>query len=506
MNVDYFSPFRKNIIGIEQTFPSPFGERKIVYADWTASGRLYQPIEEKLMHSLGPFVGNTHTETNITGTSMTLAYQKAHRLIKEHCHAGPNDVIINAGFGMTAAVNKFQRILGLKIPEQFKDCINVQVNCRPIVFVTHMEHHSNQTSWEETIAKVVVIPPGKDGNIDLNIVEETVKKYKDRLFKIGAFTAASNVTGIPTPVHELAKIMHRHGGYCFIDYAASAPYVTINMHPDDDEEAKLDAVFFSPHKFLGGPGSSGVLIFDKELYKNKVPDQPGGGTVLWTNPWHGHHFIPDIELREDGGTPGFLQAIRAAMAIKLKEQMGVENILEREEKMVQRLFSGLRDIPNIHILADNIEKRLGIFSIYVHEIHYNLMVRLLNDKFGIQVRGGCSCAGTYGHFLLHVDPRRSKEMTDKIDQGDLSAKLGWVRLSVHPTTTDEEIEFILYAIGEILQHGKRWGEEYSYNPHTNEFTHKKQPENLKPIIDEWFRFSWIEQDFTRRDHSIARGR
>ncbi len=327
---NYFSRFRQNIIGVDRAFHSPFGEQKIIYADWTASGRLYHPIEEKLTHSLGPLVGNTHTETNITGTSMTLAYQKAHKIVKDHCHAGPNDFIINAGFGMTAAVNKFQRILGLKIPEQFKDCIEVKVNCRPIVFVTHMEHHSNQTSWEETIAEVVVIPPGKDGNVDLNIVEDTVKKYKDHLFKIGAFTAASNVTGIPTPVHELATIMHRYGGYCFIDYAASAPYVTIDMHPHGDEEAKLDAVFFSPHKFLGGPGSSGVLIFDKELYKNKVPDQPGGGTVLWTNPWHGHHFIADIELREDGGTPGFLQAIRGALAIKLKERMGVDNILKRE--------------------------------------------------------------------------------------------------------------------------------------------------------------------------------
>jgi len=415
----FFAPFRNNIIGVDQTFCSPFGEKKILYADWTASGRLYRPIEQQLINKLGPLIGNTHTETNVTGTSMTLAYHKAHKIIKEHCNAGPEDVIINTGFGMTAAVNKFQRILGMKIPEQFRDCIDTNVKCRPIVFVTHMEHHSNQTSWEETIAEVIVIPPGQDGNIDLNIVEETVKKHKDRLLKFGAFTAASNVTGIPTPVHELAKIMHKYGGYCFIDYAASAPYVDINMHPED-EDAKLDAIFFSPHKFLGGPGSSGVLIFDSALYKNKVPDQPGGGTVLWTNPWHGHHFIPDIELREDGGTPGFLQAIRAALAIKLKEQMGVEQILQREQAMVKRLFDGLRAIPNVHILADNIQDRLGIFSFYIHNLHFNLMVKLLNDMYGIQVRGGCSCAGTYGHYLLHVDPQRSKEMTDKIDHGDLS--------------------------------------------------------------------------------------
>jgi selenocysteine lyase/cysteine desulfurase len=483
---NYFSEYRKNIIGIDKTFESPFGPQKIVYADWTASGRLYSPIESKLMDTLGPLVGNTHTETNVTGTSMTLAYKRSHKIIKDHCNAGPDDVIITTGFGMTSAVNKFQRILGLKIPEQFEECIDINVLCRPLVFVTHMEHHSNQTSWEETIAEVVVIPPGEDGKIDLNIVEDTVKKYKDRLLKIGAFTAASNVTGIPTPVHELAKIMHKYGGYCFIDYAASAPYVKIDMHPDDDDESKLDAIFFSPHKFLGGPGASGVLIFDRSLYKNKVPDQPGGGTVLWTNPWHGHHFVTDIEMREDGGTPGFLQAIRTAMAIKLKEQMGVDRMLQREEEIVKRLFEGLHNIPDVHILADNIRKRLGIFSIYVHNLHFNLMVRLFNDRFGIQVRGGCSCAGTYGHFLLHVDSQRSRAMTDKIDDGDLSAKLGWVRLSIHPTMTDEEIDFILLAVRDIQKYGEKWADDYNYHPHTNEFKHKHYRGDIERMVESWF--------------------
>jgi selenocysteine lyase/cysteine desulfurase len=484
-SAENLSRFRKNIVGIDQTFVSPYGKQKIVYADWTASGRLYAPIEEKLYHSFGPFVGNTHTETNITGTSMTLSYQKAHQLIKKHCRAGADDVIISSGFGMTAAVNKFQRILGLKLPEQFRECIDINVKCRPVVFVSHMEHHSNQTSWEETIAEVVVISPNYSGLVDLNHLEDALKKHRDRPLKFGAFTAASNVTGIATPVHDLARLMHQYDGWCFIDYAASAPYGDINMHPAD-EAAKLDAVYFSPHKFLGGPGSAGVLIFDKQLYKNKVPDQPGGGTVLWTNPWHGHHFIADIEMREDGGTPGFLQTIRTALAVKLKEQMGTAAMLAREEAQVRRLFQGLRSIPNIHILADNIEERLGIFSFYIHDLHFNLMVRLLNDRFGIQTRGGCSCAGTYGHYLLHVDPHRSREMTNRIDQGDLSSKLGWLRLSIHPTTTDDELDYILDAIAGIVKNGEKWGEEYSYNPATNEFTHKRNPIDLSATIDQWY--------------------
>jgi len=483
---DHWTDFRRNIIGIDQCFPSPYGEQRIVYADWTASGRLYAPIEDKMRNDIAPFVGNTHTETNITGTSMTLAYQAAQQIIKEHCHARSDDAIINTGFGMTAAVNKFQRILGLKLPEQYRDCIDINVKCRPLVLVTHMEHHSNQTSWEETIAEVVVIPPDEQGLIDLHILEETLKKHQHRMLKIGAFTAASNVTGIPTPIHEMARLMHQYHGLCFVDYAASAPYVPIDMHPPGDDDAQLDAIYFSPHKFLGGPGSSGVLIFDKQLYKNRVPDQPGGGTVLWTNPWHGHHFVADVELREDGGTPGFLQTIRAAMAIKLKEQMGLSAIQHREEALVERLFAGLRTIPNIHILADNVERRLGIFSFYIHGLHFNLMVKLLNDRFGIQSRGGCSCAGTYGHYLLHVDPKRSQQMTDRIDQGDLSAKLGWIRLSVHPTTTDDEADYIIEAVREIIKNGKKWGKDYEYNSQTNEFTHKRFQEDMRSRVRQWY--------------------
>ena len=323
MNLEkYFSPFRKNIVGINQTFRSPYSAKKIVYADWTASGRLYAPIEEKMQNAFGPFVGNTHTETNITGTMMTQAYRHAHEVIKRHVHAGPKDALLNVGFGMTAALVKFQRMLGLKYPDQLEQFFSIPAEKKPVVFVTHMEHHSNHTSWYETIADVCIIPPAGDGRVDVEQLEESLRKYKHRPLKIGSFTACSNVTGVQTPYHRLAKIMHEHGGICFVDFAASAPYVNINMHPADPLE-RLDAIFFSPHKFLGGPGSSGVMIFDSELYHLKSPDQPGGGTVLWTNPWGKYRYKPDIEEREDGGTPGFLQAIRSALAVELKERMGV---------------------------------------------------------------------------------------------------------------------------------------------------------------------------------------
>jgi selenocysteine lyase/cysteine desulfurase len=262
--------------------------------------------------------------------------------------------------------------------------------------------------------------------------------------------------------------MHQHGGICCVDFAASAPYVNINMHPEDPLE-KLDAVFFSPHKFLGGPGSSGVLVFDSRLYKNQVPDHPGGGTVTWTNPWGEHQYYADIEVREDGGTPGILQAIRTALCLNLKKQMGVENILKREKEQLKLLLYQLENISGLHILDGQIRDRIGIVSFYIENIHYNLIVRILNDRFGIQVRGGCSCAGTYGHYLYHIDKTSSKHITDKINQGDLSIKPGWVRFSLHPIMTNEEILLFVKAIKEIIINIDEWKKDYRYDVPSNDY-------------------------------------
>jgi selenocysteine lyase/cysteine desulfurase len=485
---EYFSPFRENTIGTNQEFYSPYGKQKLLYADWIASGRLYEPIEKILTEVFGPLVGNTHSESSETGTAMTHSYHEAQKIIKLHCNAGKDDVIITGDSGMTRMVLKLQRMLGLKVPEQLLAYLKLPKNMLPVVFVTHMEHHSNHTTWLETIADVVVIFPDKEGLVDLKNLEEQLEKYKYRKLKIGAFSACSNVTGIETPYYQLAKIMHQHGGYAFFDFACSAPYVKIDMHPEDPEE-KLDAIYFSPHKFLGGPGSSGVLIFDSKLYQNKVPDQPGGGTVDWTNPWGQHKFVSNIELREDGGTPAFLQSIKAALAIQLKNEMGVENMRRREDELIQIVFDELRKIPKVHILADNIEHRLGAISFYVDDIHYNLIVKLLNDRFGVQVRGGCSCAGTYGHYLLHVDQVHSKMITDKINEGDFSEKPGWVRMSVHPTMTDKDIYYIINAIKQIIKNIDKWQNDYVYDIHKNEFYHISGNGQQSTRIKELFNLS-----------------
>ncbi len=481
----YFASFRNGIIGIDQEFETPFGTKPLIYTDWTASGRLYRPIEEKLMDTFGPFVANTHTETTVSGTAMTLAYHEAKQIIKRHVNASPNDVLINTGTGMTGVVNKFQRILGLKVPENLKDYLSLPTEIKPVVFVSHMEHHSNQTSWIETIADVVIIPANDEGLFCLEQFKKMVAKYADRSFKIASITSCSNVTGIRTPYHEVAKIMHQNNGVCFVDFACSGPYVHIDMHPADPE-AYLDAIFFSPHKFLGGPGTSGVLIFNKNLYKNNVPDCPGGGTVSWTNPWGEHKYIDDIEDREDGGTPGFLQVIKTALAIQLKETMGVENIMKREHELVDYIFDHLAPVENLTLLAGQHRDRLGVISFYIHDLHYNLGVKILNDRFGIQTRGGCSCAGTYGHYLLHVDQETSHHLTCSIDEGDLTQKPGWIRMSIHPTTTSAEIEYVCQSIIALAAHHQEWASDYQYNPKKNDFTHKKAVAVEKAMVQSWF--------------------
>ena len=491
----YFDEFKKNIIGNDIDFETPFGKQKMIYADWIASGRLYQPIEEKMQKLFGPMLGNTHSETSQTGVTMTKSYHLAKQIIKKHVNANKDDIIITVGSGMTKVVNKLQRILGLKLPDSnsyFRRKTGIDFsqideleNNKPVVFVTHVEHHSNHFSWVETIADVVILEPTDDLKVCADSLRKEIIKYKDRKIKIGAFSGGSNVTGCIPPVHEFAKIMHENNGLCFIDFAASAPYIEINMHPED-KNAYFDAIYFSPHKFLGGPGSAAVLLFNKNLYQNLIPDNPGGGTVLWTNRWNECSYFKDIEMREDGGTPAFTQTIRTALAIKLKEKMGVKNIIEREEELLKIAFEEISKIESIHILAENIKDRLGVITMYSEKIHHNLIVKILNDKYGIQVRGGCSCAGPYGHYLFHIDKKISKLFTNKIEQGDSSVKPGWIRISLHPTLSNKELFYIINALKEIVDNVELWTKDYFQDKSGEWFYQKSKFDSEK--LKKWFEF------------------
>ncbi|WET01745.1 aminotransferase class V-fold PLP-dependent enzyme [Flavobacterium sp. YJ01] len=474
----YFSKFRENTVGIDHTFESVYGEQNLIYADWVASGRLYTPIEDIMRHKIGPMIANTHSLSSQTGKTSTYAYNYARDIIKKSVNANQYDVLVTTGTGMTAALSKLQRIIGLRKTYENE-------NEKPVVFITHMEHHSNQVPWYETNADVVILPADENNLVDPKILSTEIKKYADRSLKIGSFTACSNVTGIITPYHELAKIMHQNGGLCFVDFAASAPYVKIDMHPKDPEQ-QLDAIFFSPHKFLGGPGTCGILVFNEKLYQSDFPDNPGGGNVKWTNPLGNYCYSDVIEVREDGGTPGFLQVIRAALALELKEKMGVEQIAKREKELLDLCFSKLQKIQGLSILGDLKSKRIGCVSFVIEDIHYNLIVRLLNDRFGIQTRGGWSCASTYAHYLFNIDEKRSRAITTELLEKNQTNKPGWVRLSLHPITTDEELLFICDAIQQVASNYKKWQKDYEYNPATNEFENPRIKDTIEREVNEWF--------------------
>lgn len=464
-----FDEIRKNVVGCSQSFDTPFGSFDMLYADWVASGRLYAPIEEAIATKFGPWVANTHSYSNKTGSLMTTAYNQAKQIIREHVNASENDMLVLTGSGMTGGVVRLQQILGLCVQQNSP---HLHEEDRPIVFITHMEHHSHHVSWMETVADVVIVPPGKDLKIDLDLLQAEIDKYADRKLKIGAFTAGSNVTGVITPIHEMAEVMHKNGGYCFVDYAATAPYVTMNMHPENDLQ-NLDAIYFSPHKFLGGPGACGVMLFNKKIYTGKSC-VPGGGNVTWTNPWGDYGFTSNDEAKEDGGTPGFLQAIRAALAIRLKDKMGTENIERREEELVSKAFERMNQMEGVRIVGEQESKRIGVVSFNIDEIHYNAVVRIMNDRFGIQIRGGWACASTYCHYLFELDQSQSKRLTDGIDSQNLTGKPGWARMSLHPTMTNEQLDYALDAIEYIAKNKQLLKEEYVYDIKTNDFKLQKE--------------------------------
>lgn len=471
---NYFHHFREGVIGNDHSFTGIHGKQQLLYADWVASGRLYSPIEEILTERLGPTMANTHSFSSQSGKITTYAYRHARKLIRSHVGATEEDILVTTGTGMTAALSKLIRIMGLEKQQE-----------KPVVFITHMEHHSNQVPWFAIGTEVVILPPDQSMKVSPEILERELQKYSDRKIKIGSFTACSNVTGEITPYHELAAVMHRAGGLCFVDLAASAPYVDINMHPADKAGA-LDAIFFSPHKFLGGPGSCGILVFNKKLYSNAHPDTPGGGNVSWTTPWGEYGYFEDPETREDGGTPGILQVIRAALAMQLKEKMGTENIEARERQLLDLFHQRMAPLPQVKVLGDPEARKIGCVSFNISGMHYNLVVRLLNDRFGIQARGGWSCASTFSHYLCDLQEPASAEVVQGIKSRDLSQKPGWVRLSLHPVLRDEELEYICDAISRIAANAETWQQDYTYDKRSNEFVSPEGDLELVAQVEELF--------------------
>ncbi len=470
------------MIGDDQVMFGPFGARRVTYADYTASGRSLTFIEDVIRNEVLPRYANTHTESSGTGLQTSRLRDDARQIIHEAVGGSDETCVIFCGSGATGAVDKLIGILGLRIPSQLEDryalSAGIPADERPVVFVGPFEHHSNELPWRESIADVVVIPEDGDGHVDLAALEAELVRHADRPLKIGSFSAASNVTGIISNSCAIADLLHRHGALSFWDFAAAAPYVEIEMHPQCPEHplADKDAVFLSPHKFVGGPGTPGVLVVRRELLANRVPDVVGGGTVAYVAPTE-HRYLDDPVTREEGGTPAIVEAIRAGLVFQLKESVGIDVIRAHEEDFWRRAVDRWTGNPNIRILGNLEAGRLSIVSFVVTRptgryLHHNYVVALLNDLFGIQSRGGCSCAGPYGHRLLGIGLERSQEYRQIVSRGCEGIKPGWTRVSFNYFISEAVFEYIVAAVDLVATDGWRLLPAYRFEPLTGLWRHR----------------------------------
>lgn len=471
---------RRGVIGRGAKIRTPFGLRKKRYFDQTASGLPFAPIEDTIRRDVLPWMANTHTEASATGRFMTAQVDAAHHRVRQALNAHDDDVVIFTGSGATGAVNKLVACLGLRVPDTLRDAALTQLpeEQRPLVVRSRMEHHSNDLPWRESIAAHAFIDFDALGRPNARDLDKLLSRpeHRDRPLKIGTFSAASNVTGVRTDCDDLARVMHDHGGYALFDFAACAPYVPIDLHPEGDERARKDAVFISVHKFLGGPQTPGLLVANRALIRTKAPAEPGGGTVLYTSPWD-HRYLDDLQHREEGGTPPIVQIIRAGLVFDLKECLGVERIERVEEHYLSRAIARWGRHPKIRILGDLKARRLGILSLILDggALHHNLAVRLLNDHWGIQVRGGCMCAGTYGHDLLGIDEETSQEIRCALDAGEAWKKPGWVRVSFGPTTEESDFQVLLGAVETVADQWRTLREGYKMDLASADWRHHKDP-------------------------------
>ena len=472
---------RESVIGEDHLMETPYGARRVTYADYTASGRALTFLEDFIREEVLPSYANTHTESSGTGLQTTRLREDARAII--HAAVGGDDdtVVLFAGSGCTGAIAKLIGVLGLRVPSVLEDAYGLTGHIptaeRPVVFVGPYEHHSNEVPWRESIADVVVIHQDGDGGVDVGDLRTQLERYADRALKIGSFSAASNVTGIISDTAGIAELLHEHGALSLWDFAAAAPYVDISMRALPGRPASYkDAVFLSPHKFVGGPQTPGVLVARRELFANRVPDVPGGGTVAYVNDDE-HRYLDDPAHREEGGTPAIIEAVRAGLVFQLKEAVGTDTIREHEDRHLARAVAAWRDEPALELLGNLDAPRLSIVSFVVRSpsgryLHHNYVVALLNDLFGIQSRGGCSCAGPYGHRLLGIDLERSHEFEREITGGCEGIKPGWVRVNLNYFVSDAVADYLVEAVRLVARDGWRLLGDYRFDPASGRWRHR----------------------------------